>query len=430
MFQGWSPTDQNLHSESGSDQTRVMGPEGRSEDSRKSKSGPPSDLQTEFKPDHEPPAQSEVTGDLDLQIKSSSEETVELQHGLGPDVQQGSRFNLIFKCGLDQPKNQKPQLRSGQTRSVEAENRSQGLQKLRSGPPSDLWNEFRPDQKPPRQSEVTGDLDLQIRSSSEESVELQSGSRADVQPGSRLALNPESRLDQPKNLESGSRSDETKIQQSGFRSFVSRDLQHGSSSERMVESPLEDAGNFSLGSRSDLILYSEAGETTLTSETTESRPQTKEYVESESEVQSGSRSEKSTTKETRNQHASSRLDLQVDSRPDETKDFQSVFRSDPKIKSSSEEETGSRPDLESEEKKDLRPGSGSDKTRKQPLGSRPVGNRDIQHGFRLVLKPTSDVKPASGIEVKPQSRSEEIRPHQSGSSSEVQVNRSPILCNR
>ncbi|XP_061580073.1 coiled-coil domain-containing protein 141 [Cololabis saira] len=298
--------------------------------------------------------------------------------------------------------------RSHQSGAMRSVGKSEGCTTAESGPHSDLQTEFRTDQKCLSQSEVTGDPDLETGSRSEDAVKLQSRLKPDVQPGSGLNLNLKSRPDQSKNLEPESRSDETEIQQSGFKSFGSMDLQHGSGSNLVIESPSEEDRTFGLGSGSDLKLWSASGETRLGS------GQTKDlYLECESEELPRSISEKttdlqseSTSTETRSVQPSSSLNLQADPRLD------AGFRSDPMIRCSSGALPGSGSDTKSasrsEESEDLRPGSG-----KQQVGSRPVDTTDFQSGFRSVLKPTSR------IDTKPQSRTEETGSQQSGSSSEA-----------
>ncbi|XP_041858300.1 uncharacterized protein ccdc141 isoform X2 [Melanotaenia boesemani] len=258
----------------------------------------------------------------------------------------------------------------------------------------------------------------QVQAVSDETEELQSEFREDEELNSELDLNSESRSHQTKHLKPGSGSYES-------RSLRSKDRQHNPHSDLNLESQSKGTRNFSLSSRSDLKLDSTPGKTrylktsSRSGETTKTRSKTKEvHIKSTSEMWARSRSE-----QTRDLKTGSHLDLQEYFGPKETKTSQLGFTSVLENESLSEVKLGSGSHLESGSRleiiKDPRPGSGSDDARK--LEWRPVKARNLQPGFRPVLKPISI------SDEKRDSRSEKTKVPQSGSRfKETQVQRSAV----
>ncbi|XP_034417600.1 coiled-coil domain-containing protein 141 [Cyclopterus lumpus] len=245
------------------------------------------------------------------------------------------------------------------------------------------------------------DQDLLSGSTSPENAESRTQQTADLQPGSRSDVRPGSRSD----LKSDSKSEET------------RDLQPGCQSDQTQGS----RPDVRPGSRSDTRPGSRSKETSYF----ESGSKLCLKPESKSDVQSGSRLDLQPgfRLETRMFESGSRLELKSGSKPEATKNLQSGCKSNLMVDSKSEETR----DLKAGSRSDLQFGSRSEETIELQSGLKP----DVKIGLRSDLEPASrsgmnletielqsgsDLQPGSGLDGKHESGSEETRDQQSGSS--------------
>ncbi|XP_042350000.1 uncharacterized protein LOC121948667 [Plectropomus leopardus] len=381
----------NLETGSGSD----LKPDSKPAKTKDLQTGSRSDLRSGSKPEVK-----------NLQSGSSSDRTTGLRSDLEPEpgtsVQSGSR---------SKESRSKPDLQTDSRSDLKTGSKPEASKNLQSGLTLNLitgsGSDLESDSKPAKTK------DLQTGSRSDKKLEL----RSDLQPGSGSNLKLESKPEETRNLHSGSRSD----QMSGFRPELaslskpeqSRGLQTGSyvklesRSDLQTGSRSEETRTLKSGSRSDQM-------TGFRSELESvSKPERSRLLQTGSgpDLQIGSRSEESGSKP--DLQTGSRSDLKTRFKTEAPKNLQSGSRSDLQPESGSSTQSESRSE-ESGPKLDLQTGCGSD----LKSGSKPETPQNLQTGLtsNLMTGSVSDLESVSKPEhsrdlqarsdVKPESRSD------------------------
>uniref|UniRef100_UPI0037E93A2C uncharacterized protein ccdc141 n=1 Tax=Semicossyphus pulcher TaxID=241346 RepID=UPI0037E93A2C len=455
--------DQNLQSESESEESTDLQLESRTKETRELTSGPTSNVKSGSRSDNT--RDQEPKSSSDLTSRSRLDETKDMQPETRSDLQSGSRSDLPPALGLE--KNLKPGSKSGETvglphrsRSVlpvysRSEETTTFVSGFRLGSRLQLKSTSRPEGTRDQKAESISDPQPELRLDLQPGLgfelhsgcrpkgarNLQSGfnlnqtpgSRSDVQPGSRLDLKPQSTSESSRHVEPASSLKEIKTLQFGIKLNMKAenrsDLHSDSESEetRDVEPGfmLERTRGFEAGSRSDL------------------KPESTTDVK----LQSGAEETKDQQPELRSELHSLSISENTELQPQSTLDLQPEFRTYLKPGSKSGEtidlSTGARLELHSEARSeetrdflaesDLQPGSRLD----PKPASRPNGNRNLQSGQTSVdskdLQQGSrsehfkDVQPESGSDLKPESRSGETLDLQHESRSDIQPRSRPEL---